>query len=92
MIPTINSTVKVGMKRRSATVKVKYGGTKKKSKNATAIIDANIPPFLPAIKPLNTMGIMNIMGIFIASKNGLKKKQTMEVTTILKKLTVIGLQ
>jgi len=78
------------MKRKSATLNVKYGGMKKKSKNATAIKDARIPPFRPAIKPLTTIGIINIMGMLIASKNGLKKKHMIVVIIMLKKLTVKG--
>jgi hypothetical protein len=60
------------MKRKSREI-VRYGGTKKKLKNNTAIIDDRIPPFFPATRPLKTMGIINTIGILIASKNGLKK-------------------
>ena len=47
-------------------------------------------PFVPAINPLTTMGIINIIGILIASKNGLKKKHITVVIIMLKKLTVKG--
>ena len=92
IIPTMNNTTKVGINCISDILKVKYGGTKKKSKNATAITDAIIPPFRPATKPLKTIGIMNIIGILIASKNGLKKKQIIDVSTMLNKLIVNGLK